>query len=77
MVDNNVRCYRIPYGILPVSIIEVGGVFYSFGCTTRSFTSIWREVETKLESLNTIDFTEVELKDVEANFVGMLGDALI
>lgn len=63
-----VNCYRIPYVILPIIIIEYAGKFYSFGPTARSFQGIWNEVKSNLDSLNELTLDPPEIEEIKQYF---------
>ena len=61
-----INCYHIPTGfIIPATVLEHDGKFYSFGATIRSFESIWEEVKDKLETLDVCDFSEEDLEELD------------
>lgn len=54
MKSEQVKAYRVPVGApVDVLVLEHLGNFYSFGCTCRSGESVWKEVKTKLDTLET------------------------
>lgn len=64
-----VNYYRVPYVIIPITVLEFEGKFYSFPHTIRSAQSIWDEVKYSLSSLKEMELDEAEKEEMKEYFV--------
>lgn len=69
-MEKLVNHYKVPYVIIPITILEFEGKFYSFPHTIRSAQSIWDEVKHDLSSLTEMELDEVEKEEMKEYFVG-------
>lgn len=64
-----VNHYKVPYVVIPITVLEYGGKFYSFPHTIRSARSIWDEVKHKLSELKELELDSVEREEMVEYFV--------
>ncbi len=70
-----INCYQVPTEfIIPTTVIECDGKYYSFGATIRSCKSIWDEVKDKLDTLNECEFTEEDKASLAEFLVEVIGE---
>lgn len=61
--------YKVPYVVIPITVLEYEGKFYSFPHTIRSAKGIWEEVKNKLDSLTIMEMDEDEKQEMKEYFV--------
>lgn len=69
-MEKLVNHYKVPYVIIPITVLEFEGKFYSFPHTIRSAHSIWDEVKNNLSSLTEMELDDGEKEEMKEYFVG-------